>query len=70
MYFNASRLQQRVPIKKNYWGGGMPPNPPNKLTAAPLDRQFSVFMGKTQSHAWTIYIRIHDTRLDKLSFGW
>ena len=50
MYFNASRLQQRVPIKTNYWGG-MPPNPPSKLTAAPLDRQISVFMGKTQSHA-------------------
>ena len=46
MYFNASRLQQRVPIKKNF-----PSNPPSKLTAAPLDRQISVFMGKTQSHA-------------------
>ena len=50
MYFNASRLQQRVPIKKNSWGS-MPPNPPSNLTAAPLDRQISVFMGKTQSHA-------------------
>ena len=26
MYFNAPRLQQRVPIKKNSWGS-MPPNP-------------------------------------------
>ena len=50
MDFNASRLQQRVPIKKNSWGS-MPPNPPSNLTAAPLDRQISVFMGKTQSHA-------------------
>ena len=39
MYFNAPRLQQRVPIKKNSWGS-MPPNPPNKLTAAPLDLSF------------------------------
>ena len=51
MYFNAPRLQQRVPIKKISWGS-MPPNPPSKLTAAPLDRQISVFIGKTQSHAW------------------
>ena len=50
MYFNAPRLQQRVPIKKNSWGS-IPPNPPNKLTAAPLDRQISLFSGKTQSHA-------------------
>ena len=50
MYFNAPRLQQRVPIKKNFLGS-MPPNPPSKLTAAPLDRQISVFSGKTQSHA-------------------
>ena len=40
----------RVLIKKNSWGS-MPPNPPSKLTAAPLDRQISVFSGKTQSHA-------------------
>ena len=50
MYFNAPRLQQRVPIKKISWWS-MPPNPPSKLTAAPLDRQISVFIGKTQSHA-------------------
>ena len=50
MYFNASRLQQRAPIKKFSWGS-MPPNPPSRLTAAPLDRQISVFMAKTQSHA-------------------
>ena len=37
-------------LKKISWGS-MPPNPPSKLTAAPLDRQISVFMGKTQSHA-------------------
>ena len=37
------RLQQRVPIKKH--------NPPSKLTAAPLDSQISLFIGKTQSHA-------------------
>ena len=54
MYFNASRLQQRVPIKKISWGS-MPPNPPSNLTAAPLDKQISVFMGKTQSHACTYY---------------
>ena len=46
MYFNAPRLQQRVPIKKNSWGS-MPTNPPSKLTAAPLDRKFSVFIDKT-----------------------
>ena len=50
MYFIASRLQQRVPIKKNFLGEHAP-KPPSKLTAAPLDRQISVFMGKTQSHA-------------------
>ena len=32
--------------------GGMPPNPPSKLTPAPLDRQISVYNDKTQSHAW------------------
>ena len=26
-------------------------NPPSKLTAVPLDRQISVFIDKTQSHA-------------------
>ena len=36
-------------LKKISWGS-MPPNPPSKLTAAPLDRQISVFMGNTQSH--------------------
>ena len=51
MYFNAPRLQQRVPIKKNWGEESMPPNPPSNLTAAPLDRQISVFIGKTQSHA-------------------
>ena len=51
MYFNAPRLQQRVPIKKKNSWGSMPPNPPSNLTAAPLDRQISVFIGKTQSHA-------------------
>ena len=35
------RLQQRVPIKKH--------NPPSKLTAAPLDSQISLFIGKTQA---------------------
>ena len=53
MYFNALRLQQRVPIKKISWGI-MPPNPPSKLTAAPLDRQILFFIGKTQSHACII----------------
>ena len=55
MYFNAPRLQQRVPIKK-ILGGACPPNPPSKLTAVPLDRQISVFSGKTQSHAWSIIL--------------
>ena len=32
------------------------PNPPSKLTAAPLDRQLSVFSAKTQSHAWSIIL--------------
>ena len=41
-------------IKKNSWGS-MPPNPPSKLTAAPLDRQISVFIGKAQSHAWLFF---------------
>ena len=41
-------------LKKISWGC-MPPNPPSKLTAAPLDRQISVFSGKTQSHAWFLY---------------
>ena len=50
MYFNAPRMQQRVTIKKNSWGS-VPPNPPNKLTAAPLDSEISVFLDKTQSHA-------------------
>ena len=49
MYFNASRLQQRVLIKKNSLRS-MPPNPPSKLAASPLDRQTSVFIVKTQSH--------------------
>ena len=50
MYFNTPRLQQRVPIKKNSCGS-MPPNPPSKLTAAPLDGQISAFIDKTQSPA-------------------
>ena len=50
MYFNAPRLQQRVPIKKNSWGS-MPPNPPSKITTAPLNSQILVFIGKSQSHA-------------------
>ena len=37
-------------LKKNLWGS-MPLKPPCKLTAAPLDRQISVFSAKTQSHA-------------------
>ena len=53
MYCNAPRLRQRVPIKKNYWGA-MPPNPPTRLTAAPLDRQIIVFIDKTQSHVCCI----------------
>ena len=27
MYFNAPRLQQRVPIKKNFFGGACPQTP-------------------------------------------
>ena len=50
MYFNALRLQQRVHIKKHFLGGHAP-KPPSKLTAVPLDRQISVFIDKTQSHA-------------------
>ena len=42
-------------LKKISWGS-MPPNPPSKLTAAPLDRQIAVFSGKTQSHAWSLFI--------------
>ena len=59
MYFNASRLQQRVPIKKNFLGEHTPKPPPSKLTAAPLDRQISLFMGKTQSHAWCLGVQVH-----------
>ena len=43
MYFNVPRLQQRVSIKKILVGAC----PPSKLTAAPLDRQISVFIAKT-----------------------
>ena len=50
MYFNAPRLQQRVPIKKISWWC-MPPKPPIKLTAAPIDRHTSVYSGIIQSHA-------------------
>ena len=41
MYFNAPKLQQRIPIKKISWTN-RPPNPPSKLTAALLDRQISL----------------------------
>ena len=37
-------------LKKISWAN-MPPNPPSKLTAAPLDKQILVFIDKTQSHA-------------------
>ena len=50
MYFNASRMQQEYLLKK-FSCGSMPPNPPGKLMAAPLDSQISVFLDKTQSHA-------------------
>ena len=39
-------------LLKNISWGSIPPNPPSKFTAAPLDRQISVFIAKTQSHAW------------------
>ena len=51
MYFNAPRMQQRVPIKKKFLVGACSQTPPSKLTAAPLDSQISVFLHKTQSHA-------------------
>ena len=47
MYFNAVRLQQRVPIKKNF----LEEHAPKPPLAAPLDRLISVFIHKTQSHA-------------------
>ena len=46
-------------LKKVSWGS-MPPNPPSKLTAAPLDRQISVFRGKTQSHACSQHLAARD----------
>ena len=58
MYFNAPRLQQRAPIKKNFFGEHAP-KPPSNLTAAPLDRQISVFIDKTQSHACDIELIGH-----------
>ena len=57
-------------LKKISWGS-MPPNPPTKLTAAPLDRQISVFIDKTQSHAcYILSYRNNDISYrDAMGFG-
>ena len=45
-------------LKKISWGS-IPPNPPSKFTAAPFDRQISVFIAKTQSHACSSHQNIN-----------
>ena len=46
-------------LKKKFLGEHTPKPPPSKLTAAPLDRQISLFMGKTQSHAWCLGVQMY-----------